>query len=342
MRFGLWQGCAALLVLSATARANDLWPFHAIPREVPAVDFRTGEPMMAPAIPYGHYAKDYPGTVHGAVGHVGGLFHTAGGLLHGLHGDGCSDCGNGLGHGGQGCGNSGCAGLGSGCGAQNPCGTGSAGCGLGGHSLFKSGVGGLFSKCGGSHSTESACLSCATNSASAGVAHIGTTGSPQSVVITHPVASAQASPQIVNTPCGACGGVGNFGAGSFCGACKGTGLLKKLIGGGHGGMGMGGLGCGNCGSSACAGGCGNGGHAGNGLCGNCGKFGCNGGCLSGLKSHLGGALSHFTKYLPGHGIKYFVGPGGPVPITPGYVPYVNPVRAPRDFLSFPPYGTGVQ
>jgi hypothetical protein len=32
-----------------------------------------------------------------------------------------------------------------------------------------------------------------------------------------------------------------------------------------------------------------------------------------------------------------MGPGGPVPLTPGYVPYVNPVRSPRDYFAFPPY-----
>ena len=36
-------------------------------------------------------------------------------------------------------------------------------------------------------------------------------------------------------------------------------------------------------------------------------------------------------------IKWFVGPGGPVPLTPGYVNYVNPVRSPRDYFAFPPY-----
>ena len=36
-------------------------------------------------------------------------------------------------------------------------------------------------------------------------------------------------------------------------------------------------------------------------------------------------------------IEYFVGPGGPVPITPGYVPYVVTTRSPRDFLAFPPF-----
>jgi hypothetical protein len=37
------------------------------------------------------------------------------------------------------------------------------------------------------------------------------------------------------------------------------------------------------------------------------------------------------------GVEYFVGPGGPVPITPGYVNYVVPVRSPRDFFAFPPF-----
>ena len=32
----------------------------------------------------------------------------------------------------------------------------------------------------------------------------------------------------------------------------------------------------------------------------------------------------------------FVGPGGPVPLTPGYVPYIVTTRSPRDFFSFPP------
>jgi hypothetical protein len=43
-------------------------------------------------------------------------------------------------------------------------------------------------------------------------------------------------------------------------------------------------------------------------------------------------------YKLGHGgVEYFVGPGGPVPLTPGYVPYVVPVRSPRDFFAFPPF-----
>jgi hypothetical protein len=28
-----------------------------------------------------------------------------------------------------------------------------------------------------------------------------------------------------------------------------------------------------------------------------------------------------------------------VPLTPGYVPYINVTRSPRDFFAFPPYST---
>ena len=76
-------------------------------------------------------------------------------------------------------------------------------------------------------------------------------------------------------------------------------------------------------------------------CGNCGGAGCNlcmgkgGHGLPGL-GHLKGSL--YTLLHPHAGkVEYFVGPGGPVPITPGYVPYVNPVRSPRDFFAFPPF-----
>jgi hypothetical protein len=50
-----------------------------------------------------------------------------------------------------------------------------------------------------------------------------------------------------------------------------------------------------------------------------------------LGSKLAGLFHKGPKY------KWFMGPGGPVPLTPGYVPYVNPVRSPRDFFAFPPY-----
>ena len=84
-------------------------------------------------------------------------------------------------------------------------------------------------------------------------------------------------------------------------------------------------GCGSCG--------------GNGLgkgCGFCGGKGCSN-CLSGLGSGLHGKLASLAGLLhPAPKVDYFVGPGGPVPITPGYVPYVVVTRSPRDFFAFPP------
>ena len=35
-------------------------------------------------------------------------------------------------------------------------------------------------------------------------------------------------------------------------------------------------------------------------------------------------------------VQWFIGAGGPVPITPGYVPYIVSTRSPRDFFSFAP------
>ena len=50
----------------------------------------------------------------------------------------------------------------------------------------------------------------------------------------------------------------------------------------------------------------------------------------GLHGKLAGLLHHRPK------VEYFVGAGGPVPITPGYVPYIVATRSPRDFFAFPP------
>jgi hypothetical protein len=63
-------------------------------------------------------------------------------------------------------------------------------------------------------------------------------------------------------------------------------------------------------------------------CGFCGGKGCSH-CLSGLHGRLAGLLHHQR-------VDYFVGAGGPVPLTPGYVPYVVATRSPRDFFAFPP------
>ena len=107
--------------------------------------------------------------------------------------------------------------------------------------------------------------------------------------------------------CGICGGMGVGdpcsscgGSGRGCGLCGGCGLFKH----GHGGTG-----CGHCGGKGCL------------------------NCLKGLgsKAHgLLGGLLHHQK------VDYFVGAGGPVPLTPGYVPYIVTTRSPREFFAFPP------
>ena len=132
----------------------------------------------------------------------------------------------------------------------------------------------------------------------------------------------------VGKGCGKCkfGGLLHRGAGDSCGGCglKGCGGKCGLFGGGGGGSG-----CGLCGGKGC-GKCGLFGNGGGGGCSNCGGRGC--GLCSGLKNKLAGLLHHKQGK-----IKYFVGPGGPVPLTPGYVPYTITTRSPRDFLAFPPY-----
>jgi hypothetical protein len=94
--------------------------------------------------------------------------------------------------------------------------------------------------------------------------------------------------------------------------------------------------CGSCGGSGCGtcGGTGLCGDPGTG-CGLCGGRGCSN-CLAGLKAGLHGKLASLTGAFHKPKVQYFVGPGGPVPITPGYVPYIVTTRSPRDFFSFAP------
>jgi len=93
--------------------------------------------------------------------------------------------------------------------------------------------------------------------------------------------------------------------------------------------------CGSCGGGGCGDcvpGYGQGHGQGTG-CDSCGGKGCNRCCLSRLGSSLQGKLA---SVLHKQRITWFVGPGGPVPLTPGYVPYVVSTRSPRDFFSFAP------
>jgi hypothetical protein len=119
-----------------------------------------------------------------------------------------------------------------------------------------------------------------------------------------------------NAGCGLCGGQG-------CGACV-------------GGAGASGL----CNDPSCGLGHGHGhgrGHGGRGTgCGFCGGKGCKH-CLGGLASQVHSKLSSLLASALYHPrMQWFVGAGGPVPLTPGYVPYIVATRSPRDYFAFPP------
>ncbi|WP_435017663.1 hypothetical protein TA3x_005281 [Tundrisphaera sp. TA3] len=336
MRIGFWRGLSLAVALAstlATSRTASADGFHkTIPREVLAQDVRTGGPYYAPPIPYGHYAKDgFMSCLHG--GYFGKAGHGCGILGCGLgHG------GGGLGHGGGGCGLLGCGGLFH----KGDKGCGDGGCGLGhgggGCGLFKGHGGGGCDDggCGLGHAKRfkncglckgKGCGVCETSGPGVPIHTLASAQSPTKV-IPAPVAS---SPQgyMPSGPCTEPGCTFGHGGGDPCGSCGGKGcglcgLFKKGHGGGfgHGGgdpcRACGGKGCGLCGLFNKGG------------CGACGGRGC--GLCSKLKGlALGGLFHHKNK------IKYFVGAGGPIPLTPGYTPYVVTTRSPRDFFSFPPY-----
>ena len=84
MRSGNWRGQAVAIALAfifgpvLNARADGLF-HHIIPRETLAMDYRTGDVMMAPPIPGGHYTKDCPGSIKNAAGKIIGRFRWRGG-----------------------------------------------------------------------------------------------------------------------------------------------------------------------------------------------------------------------------------------------------------------------
>jgi hypothetical protein len=60
--------------------------------------------------------------------------------------------------------------------------------------------------------------------------------------------------------------------------------------------------------------------------------------MSGLCSHLHSSLATVAS-AAGIGrprMSWFLGAGGPVPLTPGYVPYIVTTRSPRDYFAFAP------
>ncbi|MDR3636839.1 MAG: hypothetical protein P4L84_23745 [Isosphaeraceae bacterium] len=301
MRFGNWRGVALAFAVStilAVPTGSARAGGYTIPREVTAVDVNTGGPYFAPPVPYGHYAKDCLGTIHNGIG-------AAKGSLLGLFHKGCGACG------GKGCGL--CGGSGH-CGGDPSCGGGWNRCNAcgGGGCGFCQGLG-LFR----GHGHKDPCAG-------------GCNGHASTII-----ASAQAAPApSPQANCGV-GGCGlkfkhshHRGLGRGCGSCGGRGC--GLCGGDQF---AGGDPCGSCGGRGC-GLCGGGGF-GHGGCNACGGKGC--GLCAGKHNLLGLPHALLNKVLHKGDIKYFVGAGGPVPLTPGYVPYVVSTRSPRDYFAFPPF-----
>jgi hypothetical protein len=310
MLFGIRRGVPLTLALATTlglglvmarsARADGMLLQHTIPREADAYNFTTGGPFMAPPVPYGHYAADYVDGLHKKVG--------------------CATCGlQGL-MGGGGAGHSLFHKAGGGCGHGAGCGHGGSGCLAGGNGIGCGAGHGLFGH-GGNAGPEILGTEPGLGAGSAGFATTWAPASAQTV----PLASGQSAcglpscniaakhshlSQMLNKiRCGSCGGTG-------CGGCAGTGAT------------------GLCGDPGCSLGAGHGHGNGTG-CGLCGGKGC-GSCLSGLKGGLHGKLASIAGAFNKPKISWFNGAGGPVPLTPGYVPYIVTTRSPRDFFSFPP------
>jgi len=333
MRFGQLRGVTLLAALiSATlivqAALADGFT-KTIPREVLAQDLNTGQPYFAPPVPWGHYAKDgLFDSFYGKGGHAG-LFHH-----------GCKNCGgSGLGSGGKGCKNCG----GSGCGL----GGGKCGHGLSGHGCGMKGGGCGDSGCGSAHGSARRIKDCGLcNNKGCGLCQSSCAGDPMYVA----ASNHGSAPQVVSAPGvsmhGVDPGTGFVGgqtmlcdscAGKGCGKCGFGGLLHKGMGNG---VGVGDS-CGSCGGKGCgkcglfSGGRGHGLNGGS-ACDACGGRGCGKCGAGGMGGHLKGKLAGLLHPHKGD-IKYFVGAGGPVPLTPGYVPYTITTRSPRDFLAFPPY-----
>ncbi len=329
MRSGKWRGMPLAVAMATTlglslglassARADGFIGPHVLwPCVVPAYDFTTGGNYMAPPIPYGHYTKDYVGDAHKALGHVTGPIHAClgkcAGLLHG--GAGCANWHVPDGAGGDGDGHGGCAGPGC----------------LPGHGLFDHGGGSacVVPGCGGGPACPHQFHGQTLVGTSIGGGGAGTVigGGGIGTAVVGSAELAEAGPAIAHG-----------------GGHSGCGLPGCTIAFGHThpGHGMGhGENCGipGCGVSHTHGGAGVDPGAGTGTgCSFCGGQGCQK-CLAaahGAIAGLHGKLSALAGLLHPHPkLKYFVGPGGPVPLTPGYVPYIVTTRSPRDYFSFAP------
>ncbi len=343
MRFGNLRGIPLALSMTvvlasglvSSVRADGWRLQNTIPREVPAYDFTTGGEYYAPPIPYGHYAKDDLGKAIGCMNGLGsqalGLFHQCcekcKNGLHCGHNNG-TDCGlgHGCGHGGS-SGNCGfCAGRGlfhhHGDGALGSCGMGAgcgtsaelAGCNAGSSLVADPGHKKHFAPC---HASTVAATSqvqpTAPVVAASGQSLCGDPGCNIAGRHSHPghflcrlchgSGCGACGGAGMGDPCNACGGLGHGHGNGMCGACGGCGLF-------HHGLGHGGKSCGFCGGKGCE-------H-----------------CMKGL-GH-GRLMGSLLGLMHRKDFDYFVGPGGPVPLTPGYVPYIVVTRSPREFFAFPP------
>lgn len=135
------------------------------------------------------------------------------------------------------------------------------------------------------------------------------------------IVASEQGPVTIASPQESCGksGCGLFGKHGHkgCGACGGNGCGSCAVASSDPCGACGGRGCGLCGGKGLGG-----------LCRFCGGAGC---------KLCGGARGLVNHMLGRDKIKWFVGPGGPVPLTPGYTPYVNVTRSPREYFAFPPF-----
>ena len=353
MIFGLRRGVAlaAILVSGFVSSTYAIEKHIVIPETVEAIDLNTGGPYYAPPVPGGHYTKD-------TLGHLSDTIHGKLGLVINAVKSLCANCGGS----GQ-CTGCGAAAGSSGLGACNHCsGTGfvlGSGDSHSGHIHGNAGQGttmiaangtsgqgallsGLHGKDATGHATFNGGIAQPASVSSHGAFGGHGKASPQAAAA--PSGQTVGSPQsaCANGGCGgracgdpACHGLfgrkdrGNSAAGhNGCGTpgCTnpGCGLGGMFAGKGHGA----GNGCGNPACTSCGNGAGMGHGAGHAGMGNGNDHGAG---HAGLGSKLAGLFHREPK------VKWFVGPGGPVPLTPGYVPYVNPIRSPRDYFAFPPY-----
>jgi hypothetical protein len=302
MRFGTWRALTLALGLAA---ALGLGAVKTAPADV--ISFPHTIPRVVQAYDYTtggpYYAPPIP-YGHYAKDYIDDLDKAMGCVTCKLHGLG-GGAGHGLFHHGDGDG-SGKFGHGQGC-ANGSCGNSGNGCGAGffGHNGSSAcGTPGCFGGIGCGLLGHKKASACATGSSG--------------YAATYPGASSQCLPQPSSQS--ACGQTG----------CN--------IGGRHAHLGHGGgkFGCGLCGGRGCNS-CGGGQGSGTGSgCGFCGGQGCKHCLGGGLGSMLHGKLASLAAGLCRPKVKWFLGAGGPVPLTPGYVPYIVTTRSPRDFFAFAP------